>query len=56
MAATQPAAALAEMVRMTRADGWVVVRDMDWGTRSHETEEVQIERRRDQAGDATGGR
>jgi ubiquinone/menaquinone biosynthesis C-methylase UbiE len=40
-----PALALAEMVRVTRPSGWVVVLDTDWGTRSIDTDEVEIERR-----------
>jgi ubiquinone/menaquinone biosynthesis C-methylase UbiE len=40
-----PAAALAEMVRVTRSGGWVVVLETDWGTLSIDTEETEIERR-----------
>ena len=40
-----PAAALAEMIRVTRPGGWVVVLDTDWGTRSIDTDEIDIERR-----------
>lgn len=39
-----PAAALTEMVRVTRAGGWIVVLDTDWGTLSIDTEETEIER------------
>jgi ubiquinone/menaquinone biosynthesis C-methylase UbiE len=40
-----PAQALAEMTRVTKTDGWVVVMDADWGTYSIDTAEVDIERR-----------
>jgi ubiquinone/menaquinone biosynthesis C-methylase UbiE len=40
-----PAAALAEIVRVTRPGGWIVVLDTDWGTLSIDTEETEIERR-----------
>lgn len=40
-----PARALAEMARVTRPGGWVVVWDADWGTLSIDTPEVEIERR-----------
>jgi ubiquinone/menaquinone biosynthesis C-methylase UbiE len=40
-----PALALAEMARVTRPGGWVVVLDADWGTLSIDTPEVEIERR-----------
>ncbi len=40
-----PAAALAEMVWVTRPGGWIVVLDTDWGTLSIDAEETEIERR-----------
>jgi ubiquinone/menaquinone biosynthesis C-methylase UbiE len=40
-----PALALAEMARVTKPGGWVVVGDADWGTLSIDTPEVEIERR-----------
>jgi len=40
-----PAAALAEMVRVTKPGGWVVVLDTDWGSGGIDTTEVDIERR-----------
>jgi ubiquinone/menaquinone biosynthesis C-methylase UbiE len=40
-----PARVLAEMARVTRPGGWVVVWDTDWGTLSIDTPEVDIERR-----------
>lgn len=40
-----PEAALSEMVRVTKAGGWVVVVDTDWGTGLIDTPEVDIERR-----------
>ena len=40
-----PVQALAEMTRVTKIDGWVVVADADWGTCSTDTTEVDIERR-----------
>lgn len=40
-----PTAALAEMARVTKPRGWVVVLDADWGTLSIDTPEVDIERR-----------
>ncbi len=41
----EPERALAEMVRVTRPGGWVVVLDTDWGTRVVDTPEVEAERR-----------
>ncbi len=37
--------ALAEMVRVTKGGGWVVVLDTDWGSLSWDSPEVDIERR-----------
>jgi SAM-dependent methyltransferase len=39
-----PERALAEMARVTRPGGWVVVADTDWGTRSVDTPESHAER------------
>ena len=39
-----PAAIVAEMARVTRPGGWVVVLEPDWGTFSLDTSEVEIER------------
>jgi ubiquinone/menaquinone biosynthesis C-methylase UbiE len=41
----QPARALAEMARVTKSGGWIVVVDIDWGTMSIDHPEVDIERR-----------
>jgi ubiquinone/menaquinone biosynthesis C-methylase UbiE len=40
-----PEQAVAEMVRITRSGGWIVLMDADWGTLSIDTPEVDIERR-----------
>jgi len=40
-----PERAVAEMVRVTRPGGRVVLMDTDWGTRSVDTPEVELERR-----------
>ncbi len=40
-----PEEALAEMVRVTRKEGWIVVLDTDWGTVSIDTTEIEIERK-----------
>jgi ubiquinone/menaquinone biosynthesis C-methylase UbiE len=40
-----PARALAEISRVTKSGGWIVVYDTDWGTLSMDTVEVDIERR-----------
>ena len=41
----QPERALAEMIRVTKPGGWVVVADADWYSLSIDTREVDIERR-----------
>jgi ubiquinone/menaquinone biosynthesis C-methylase UbiE len=41
----QPERAVAEMGRVTRPGGWVALMDTDWGTRSVDTPEVDLERR-----------
>lgn len=41
----QPERAVAEMARVTRPGGRVVLMDTDWGTRSVDTPEVELERR-----------
>jgi SAM-dependent methyltransferase len=40
-----PAAVLAEMVRVTKPGGWIVVFDADWSTLSIDTPEVDLEQR-----------
>lgn len=40
-----PDQALAEMVRVTKSGGWVVVADTDWGSLSVDSNEADIERR-----------
>jgi SAM-dependent methyltransferase len=40
-----PAKALAEMARVTRPGGWIVVLDSDWGSLSIDTTEIEAERR-----------
>jgi ubiquinone/menaquinone biosynthesis C-methylase UbiE len=40
-----PAPALAEMIRVTKPGGWVVVADTDWGSLSADSDETDIERR-----------
>jgi SAM-dependent methyltransferase len=42
---SHPERAVAEMVRVTRPGGRVVLMDTDWGTRSVDTPEVELERR-----------
>jgi ubiquinone/menaquinone biosynthesis C-methylase UbiE len=41
----RPGEVLAEMVRVTKAGGWLVVADADWGTFSLDTTEIDVERR-----------
>jgi SAM-dependent methyltransferase len=41
----RPERAVAEMVRVVRPDGRVVLMETDWGTRSVDTPEVELERR-----------
>jgi ubiquinone/menaquinone biosynthesis C-methylase UbiE len=41
----EPAAVLREMIRVTKRGGRVVVMDMDWGTVSIDSREIDIERR-----------
>jgi len=41
----RPEQAVAEMVRITRPGGWLVIADTDWGTLSIDTHEIDIERR-----------
>jgi SAM-dependent methyltransferase len=40
-----PAAVLADMIRVTRPNGWIVVLETDYATLSIETREVDLERR-----------
>jgi len=40
-----PVKVLDEMTRVTKANGWVVVLDMDWGSGGTDTSEIDIERR-----------
>ena len=40
-----PTGALAEMSRVTKTGGWVVVLDTDWGSGGIDTSEVDVERR-----------
>ncbi len=40
-----PEQAVAEMVRITRPGGWLVIADTDWGTLSIDTPEIDIESR-----------
>jgi ubiquinone/menaquinone biosynthesis C-methylase UbiE len=40
-----PVKALAEMVRVTKSDGWIVAFDSDWGSLSIDTGEIETERR-----------
>ncbi|HXV83126.1 MAG TPA: methyltransferase domain-containing protein [Candidatus Binatia bacterium] len=40
-----PAPVLAEMTRVTKTGGWVVVLDTDWGTYAIDTAEIDVERR-----------
>jgi ubiquinone/menaquinone biosynthesis C-methylase UbiE len=42
---SSPARVFAEMVRVTRPGGWIVVLDTDWGTFSIHTPERELERR-----------
>jgi len=42
---SNPAAALGELLRVTRRGGWIVVLDTDWGTLSLHSPEIEIERR-----------
>lgn len=42
---SDPAAALVEMIRVTRPTGWIVVLETDYATLSIETEEIDLERR-----------
>jgi ubiquinone/menaquinone biosynthesis C-methylase UbiE len=41
----EPAAVLAEMARLTKPGGWIVVFDADWSTLSIDTPEVDLEQR-----------
>ena len=40
-----PELALAEMIRVTKPGGWMVVVDTDWGSLSTDSDEIDIERR-----------
>ncbi len=40
-----PRGALAEMTRVTKKGGWIVVLDTDWGSCGIDTDEVELERR-----------
>lgn len=40
-----PALVLAEMIRVTKSGGWIVVLDTDWGSSGIDTEEIDLERR-----------
>lgn len=44
-----PTPVLAEMVRVTKPGGWIVVVDIDYGTMSIDTPEVELERRLNRA-------
>jgi ubiquinone/menaquinone biosynthesis C-methylase UbiE len=42
---SDPKSVLAEMARVTRQDGWVVVLDTDWATISFDSDDIDMERR-----------